>query len=152
QLDHVSVDHGEIPQRDLAQAHLAHGHEHDHRNGEPDDECLTAIEHRQRHPVLQARVFPVLQVAVIALRFELLVDEILHRFVVEQAVYRTRVRAVVHCVRLAHETGATFGDLDRKHCVDQHRHQHRQRITEVEVEQQYDCHHHNFQHRGYDIE
>src|SRR5690606_28828612 len=33
-----------------------------------------------------------------------------------------------------------------------HRHQHRQRITEVEGEQQYDCHHHNFQNGGYDIE
>ena len=152
QLQQVGVDHGEIPQGDLTTGHFLHRHRHDNDHRHTDDQGLARVQGRQRQPVFEPRLFPVIQILVVELCFEAFVIEVLDGLVVEQAVHRPGIGLVVAGIGFAHVFRAPLGNLDGKHHVHHHRHQNRQHIAHVEHYEENAGHQQDFQEGGYNIE
>ena len=121
----VELDQQAVDQHQVAQSEALCGnafghqqHQRRHRNG--DDEALADVEQAQGRFVLHRRRFIALQVLVVAPRLEFLVAEVLHRFVIQQAVDGARVGLRVELVGAPADVHAPLGDQHGERDVDRH--------------------------------
>ncbi len=89
-----------------------------------------------------------LHAVVVAIGLELLVAEILHRFVVDQAVHRARSGNGIQFIHLSAVLGAPFGNRHGRDDVEHHHPHGNQRKYPVELHQQDSAHQEDFQKRG----
>ena len=125
---------------------------HEQGDADGDDPALREVEAGERGLAAHRGGLPLLQAVVVAPRFELLVAEVLHRFVVEQTVDRAGIRARVELVHAAAELGAPLGDPDGERDVDQERPEGDDREADVVLPDQHARHERHLQQGREDAE
>ena len=114
ELDQEGVDRHEVAQRHGAGLHAIARHDHDRDQPARDDGALPDIEQRERPAGADGGLLVAAAADVEAARLVLLVAEVLHRLVVEEAVDRLGVGLGVGVVHAAHELDAPFRQDDRE--------------------------------------
>jgi hypothetical protein len=151
----VELDHEGIDQHDVAQRHAAFGHAdrgapHHQRDADGDDEGLADVQVGQRNLAALLCPLPARHLFVVAARLEAFVVEILHRFVVQQAVDGARVGGRIQLVHLAPELGAPVGHHHGEGDVDDQRDRRDQRERRFVLHRQDAQHEAHFDQRRQD--
>ncbi len=149
-LQQKGVDHHQVAQRQRAVDHAIGGAQHHQGDADGDDAGLRGVQVAERTLRFERHVFPFDQAVVVARGFVFFVAEILHRFVVEQAVDGAAVGFGIERIGFAHELGAPLGDGDGKADVGRQRHQREQAKHPVELDEQDAGDQQDFQHGGRD--
>src|SRR5256885_341870 len=118
ELDEKAVHQHQVAEGEALRRHAFGHQQHQRRHRNGDDEALADVEQAERSLVLHRRRFVALQVLVVAPRLELLVAEVLHRLVIQQAVDGARVRPRVELVGAPADLHAPLGDQHREPDVD----------------------------------
>ena len=114
ELDQEGVDRHEVAQRHGAGLHAVARHDHDRDQPAGDDGALPDVEQRERAAGADGGLLVAAAADVVAARLVLLVAEVLHRLVVQEAVDRLGVGVGVGVVHAAHELDAPFRQDDRE--------------------------------------
>ena len=140
ELDQEAVDQHQVADGQRPGRHALRGerHQRSHRRG--NDQALADVEQPQRHLVPHRRRLVALQALVVAARLEVLVAEVLHRLVVEQAVDGARVGLRVELVGVLPDLDAPLGDEERVADVGGHRGESDRRKAPVEPREQHRGH------------
>jgi hypothetical protein len=152
ELDQVGVD-----QHQVAQGHALVGHapgRQAHHGGDAagDDEGLAGVEPGERDLAGHRGILGLAQIVAQAFRFVILVVEILHRLVVEQAVHGAGVGGGVGLVHGAAVLEAPVGDQHGEGDVDRQGHEGDGAEPGVVFDEQHAGHHEDFQQGGADVE
>ena len=120
-MDQQAVDQHQIAERELLTHHALRRQNHQCRHCNGNDQTLADVQRAERSLVLYVGRFVFLQAFVVAARLELLVIEVFHRLVVQQAVYGTAVGLGIEFVRAPADIHAPLGYRDGEAQVNHHR-------------------------------
>jgi hypothetical protein len=132
QLYQIGVDEHEIAHREATGYHAASGHRHQHAEADADDRGLADVEQRQRALACDGRPLVARERLVEAIRFVMLIAEVFHGLVIQQAVDRARIRLLVGLVHLTPVLEAPFRDGECVSDVAGHAGQRHDRVPHVE--------------------
>nr|GEU28155.1 hypothetical protein [Tanacetum cinerariifolium] len=152
QLDHEGVHQHQVAQRHGAGDHAHGGAPQDQRDGRGDDQRLPRVQYRQRRLRLHRRRFVMLQAFVVALRFVVLVAEVLDGLIVDQRVDGAGIGLRIEFVHGAAKVRAPVGDRDREHDVRHQRDEGNHREPDIVMQHQVTQHQRDFHQRGQDVE
>ena len=152
ELDQIGVHHDELADGHAAVAHAGRRQQHDQGQADGDDRRLAQVQHVQRHLDADRGALVAGEGMVVALRLMLLVAEILHRFVVDQAVQRLGGGIVVGVVHGPAVAAAAAGQHRGEADIDHHREAGDDGIAPVEHVPDDGGDHHQFQRRRHDVE
>ncbi len=152
ELDQVGVDQHQVAEGHLAVRHALRGQAHHGGDAAGDDEGLAGVEPGQRHLARHRGVLGAAQVGAQAPGFVVLVVEVFHRLVVEQAVDGAGVGGGVGLVHGAAVFQAPVGDQHGEGDVDRQGHQGDGAEPGVVLGEQHARHHEDFQQGGADVE
>ena len=150
ELYEQGVHQHQIPQGEVFVDHALGRKQHQRRHRCSDDKTLPDVQEAERRLGFHGRTFVIAQVVVVAPRLELLVVEILHRLVIEQAVDGAGIGLGVQFVGLATDVRAPLGDPDRESDVDAHRRERDHRKAPVKARDQHPGHQDEFQNHRQD--
>ena len=132
--------------------HAVGGAQHHQGDADGDRAGLRGVQHAQRALRLERHLFPLDEALVVALGLVFLVAEIFDRLVVQQAVDGAAVGLGVERVGAPHELRAPVGDGDGEADVGRQGDEGDHPEHPVELDEQDDRHHEDFQHRRRDAE
>ena len=127
-VDHHEVADGEHPTRDIARRE-----QHADDRAEREDHRLPGIQHAERGIGTDRRLLVARHRGIEAPRLELLIAEIFHRLVVEQAVDRLRMRLGVGFVHVAADGDAPLAGPEGEPDIDADGEQHDHHIDPAEI-------------------
>jgi hypothetical protein len=132
-LHEDGVDHHELADGERAGGDVAGGEQHADHGADGEDHRLPGIEHAERGVGLDCRPLVARHGGIEAARLVILVAEIFHSLVVEQAVHRLGVGLGVGLVHVAADNDAPLARPEGEGDVETDRRQHDQHIDPAEI-------------------